>query len=347
MTKSKKILGSIIGAIILLLVILFVFYMQGVSSVSNEDKQVIVTIEKGQGASSILNTLDEAGLVKNKLCGSLFLKLNHFTNLQANTYIFNENMDLNEMFSIMEKPKDQYVLRTKVTIKEGNTIPEVADSIAKGLNIQKEDVLKVLNDKTYIQSLIKEYWFLDDDVLKSGIKYPLEGYFYPETYLLNNKEVKVEDVVKEALDMMDEKLSPLKDDISKTKWSTHQFLTFASIVERESLFDDDRPKIAGVFINRLDKKMKLQSDITVNYAWQRSGVKVSYQHLTIDSPYNTYKYVGLPIGPISTVSLKTMEACINYEKSEYLYFFAKEDGKVIYSKTLEEHNKAVKENKWY
>lgn len=347
MSKSKKILGSVIGAIILLLVVLFVFYMQGVSSVSNEDKQVIVTIEKGQGANSILNTLDEAGLVKNKLCGSLFLKLNHFTNLQANTYIFNENMDLNEMFSIMEKPKDQYVLRTKVTIKEGNTIPEVASSIAKGLEVKKDDVLKILNDKSYIQSLIKEYWFLTDDVLKSGIKYPLEGYLYPETYLLNNKEVKVEDVIKEALDMMDEKLSPFKDDIKNMKWSTHQFLTFASVVERESLFDKDRPKIAGVFINRLNNKMKLQSDITVNYAWQRTGVKVTYQHLAIDSPYNTYKYAGLPIGPISTVSLKTIEACIDYEKNDYLYFFAKENGEVIYSKTLQEHNKAVKENKWY
>jgi len=347
MNSKKKILGTILGAVIIAVIIAFVFYMQGVSSVSNEDKEVIVTIEKGQGANSILNTLDEAGLVKNKLCGSLFLKLNHFDHLQANTYILNENMDLNEIFSIMERPKDQYVLRTKVTIKEGNTIPEVANSIAQSLEVKKEDVLKTLNDKTYLQSLIKEYWFLTDDILQSGIKYPLEGYLFPETYLLNNKEVKVEDVVKEALDMMDQKLTPLKDDIEKTKWSTHQFLSFASVVERESLFDNDRAKIAGVFINRLNQNMKLQSDITVNYAWQRTGVKVSYQHLSIDSPYNTYKYGGLPIGPISTVSLKTMEACIHYEKSDYLYFFAKENGEVIYSKTLAEHNKAVKENKWY
>ena len=321
--------------------------MQGVSSVSNEDTQVIVTVEKGQGASSILNTLDEAGLVNNKLCGKIFLKLNHFDSLQANTYIFSTNMSLNEMFSVMEKPTDEYILRTRITIKEGNTLVEVAASIAEALEKDSDEVLKVMNDETVLKTFIDEYWFLTDEILQSGIKYPLEGYLYPETYLFSSKDTLVEDILRAALDMMDEKLTPIKDDIEKMNWSVHEFLSFASVVERESLFDEDRPKIAGVFINRLNSNMRLQSDITVNYAWQRTGVKVTYDHLAIDSPYNTYKYAGLPIGPISTVPYVTMEACINYEDSDYLYFFAKEDGTVIYSKTLNEHNKAIKENKWY
>lgn len=345
--SKKKLITIIIGIIAVAAVGLSVFYMQGVSSVSNEDKEVIVTIENGQGATSILNTLDEAGLVNNKLCGKIFLKLNHFESLQANTYIFNKNMNLNEMFSIMEKPSDEYVLRTKVTIKEGNTIPEVASLIGEALGLSKDNVLKVMSDKSLLNTLIDEYWFLTDDILQSGIKYPLEGYLYPETYLFSSEEVKVEDVLREALDMMNEKITPLKEDIEKMNWTVHQFLSFASVVERESLFDEDRPKIAEVFLNRLETNMRLQSDITVNYAWQRTGVKVTYEHLAIDSPYNTYKYAGLPIGPISTVPYITMDACINHDDSDYLYFFAKEDGTVIYSKTLEEHNQAIKENKWY
>lgn len=344
---KKKLLTIIIGFVVVAVVGVSVFYMNGVSSVSNNDKEVIVTIEKGQGASSILNTLDEAGLVNNKLCGKIFLKLNNFDNLQANTYIFNENMSLNDMFSIMEKPSGEFILRTKVTIKEGNTMPEVAASIAEALDMSKDDVLKQLADKTFLNDLIKDYWFITDDILKSGIKYPLEGYLYPETYLFNLDEANVEKIIRESLDMMDEKLTPIKDSISHMKWSIHEFLTFASVVERESLFDKDRPIIAEVFLNRLAINMRLQSDITVNYAWQRTGVDVTYDHLKIDSPYNTYKVYGLPIGPISTVSLKTMESCINHDNHDYLFFFAKKDGTVIYSKTLDEHNKAVKENKWY
>lgn len=345
--KKKKYLFGLISFFIMIIVGICLFYINGVSSVSNEDKDVIVTIEKGQGASSILDRLDEAGLVNNKLCGKIFLKLNHFQSLQANTYIFNENMNLNDMFSIMENPKNKYILRTKITIKEGTTILDISKEIANKLDLKEEEVLNQLSNKEFLNQLIKDYWFIDSDILNSNIKYPLEGYLYPETYLFNLEEVSVENIVRQALDMMDEKITPYKESINKMNWSIHQFLTFSSIVERESLFDKDRPIIAEVFLNRLATNMRLQSDITVNYAWQRDGVDVTYKHLQIDSPYNTYKYNGLPIGPISTVSLKTMDACIHHDNNDYFYFFAKEDGSVIYSKTLEEHNKAVKEYKWY
>ena len=346
MSKSKKII-IFVGVIALLILAVSIYYIQGVSSVSKNKEDVVVTIENGQGVQSILETLDDAGLIKNRMCADIFLKLNHFTNLKANTYILNKGMNLNDIFSILEKPSSKYVLSTKITIKEGETIPEIVKTISKEMKLNEKDVLKELNDKKYLKSLIKEYWFLDNDILKDGIKYPLEGYLYPETYLLSHKDPTVKSFIEEALDMMDEKLAPLKEDIKKMNWSTHQFLTFSSIVERESLFDEDRPQIAGVFMNRLNTNMRLQSDITVNYAWQKTGVKVTLNQLTIDSPYNTYKYNGLPIGTISSVSLKTMKSCIYYQINDYLYFFAKKDGKVIYSKTLEEHNRAVKENKWY
>ena len=138
------------------------------------------------------------------------------------------------------------------------------------------------------------------------------------------------------LDYMDQHLTPYKDSMTKLGYTPHQFLTLCSVVERESLFDKDRPAIAGVFINRLKIGMRLQSDITVNYALNRTGVKVTTKMTKTDSPYNTYKYAQ-----------KTMDAVANYTPSDYLFFFAKKDGTVIYSKTYEEHQKAVKENKWY
>lgn len=346
---TKIILGVVIGLFVLGCagaIFAWNYYKKGIAAVSNKSEEVIITVENGQTATSILYTLDEAGLLKDVYCGKIFLKLNEIGNLQANSYILNRNMSLEEIFAVMENPTDEYVVKRKVTIVEGTTIPEIAEAIAKAYEVETTEVMDLLNDETFLNKLIEEYWFLSDDILKEGIKYPLEGYLYPETYMFNIN-VGMESVIKAALDTMGEMLTPIKEHIESMEWTVHEFLTFVSIVEREALFDADRPVIAGVFMNRLAKKMRLQSDITVNYAWDRTGVDVSYSHLEIDSPYNTYKYRGLPIGPISTVSKVTIDASVNYQEHNYLYFFAKEDGTVIYSSTLAEHNAAVSKYKWY
>jgi len=322
------------------------YYKEGIAPVSDKSKELIVTVENGQTATSVLYTLDEAGLVNNVLCGKVYLKLNDVGNLQANSYILNENMSLEEIFKVMTKPTADRVVQCSVTILDGYSLKDISESIAKALEIESLEVMKLLNDEVFLNSLIEKYWFITDEILKEGIKYPLEGYLYPETYLYNSNAT-LEDVIYGSLDMMDKHLTKARASFEARGWTAHDFLTFASIVERESLFDEDRPKIAGVFMNRLEKNMLLQSDITVNYAWDRTGVDVTYAHLEIDSPYNTYKYAGLPIGPISTVSGVTLDACVNYEDNEYYYFFAKEDGTVIYSRNLNEHNNAVKNNRWY
>ena len=346
----KKIILSIIVILFLLggagVLFAWTYYNNGIKAVSKESEEVIVTVEPGQSAYSILNTLDEAGLVNNVLCGKIYLKLNEVGNLQANSYILNKNMSIEELFAVMANPSDENIMQFQVTILDGATLPEIAESIATSLEISSDEVMNLLNDKDFLNTLINDYWFITEDILQDGIRYPLEGYLYPETYQLNANNT-LKDVIKASLDMMDAKLTEVKGSIDAMGFSVHEFLTFTSVVERESLFDTDRPIIAGVFKNRLDINMLLQSDITVNYAWERTGVDVSYDHLKIDSPYNTYKYKGLPIGPISTVSAVTIDACANYEHHDYLYFFAKADGTVIYSKSLDEHNAAVKAIKWY
>lgn len=273
--KNKKLIGIIAGVVIVFIIGVIIFYNVGISSVSSKDEDVIVTVEQGSTSSSILDALDEAGLVKNKLCGQIFLKLNRYNHLQANTYILNKNMSLSDIFSLIENPDIDHIVLSKLTIKEGTTIPEVAKEFAQILNISVDEVIKQWEDQAYLKSLIDEYWFIDDSILDSEILYPLEGYLYPETYYITEKEPDLKSMTKLALDMMDEQLSVYRKDIEKLGWTPHQFLTFASIVERESLYDEDRPIIAGVFMNRLNQDMLLQSDITVNYAWQRTGVDVS------------------------------------------------------------------------
>lgn len=351
--KNKKTILIVVGAIVAIFMIGSVFfYNNGISAVSSNEEEVVVKIESGSSASQMLNALDDAGLVKNKLCGKLFLKLNHFDNLQANTYILNKNMSLSKIFSIIEDPEFQYIVKSKLTIKEGNTIPEVAKAFSELLDMSDKDIIKTWSSKDYLQSLIKDYWFIDESILNKDIMYPLEGYLYPETYYVTDEEPTIESVTKLSLDMMDKQLSQYKDAIQKMGWTPHQFLSFASVVERESGTDaSDRPMIAGVFKNRLEQGMLLQSDITVNYAWQRTGVDVSYSHLEINSLYNTYKYTGLPIGPISTVPVSTMKSCIEYTHHNYLYFFAMKDpedltkAKVVYTKSYSEHTSEVQKAK--
>ena len=146
---------------------------------------------------------------------------------------------------------------------------------------------------------------------------------------------------------MDQHLTVYKDQISKSGFTMHQFLTLSSIVEKETLYEKDISPIAGVFINRLNKNMPLGSDITINYALGRTGVKVTSDMLKTPSPYNTYLNKGLPVGPVASVQDKTIKGVLNYTKSDYLYFFAKKDGTVVYSKTYQEHQEEIKKYKWY
>lgn len=352
MSKFK---GSNIKGILIILIVAVVlitggafFYLGGIGAVDAKNNDTItVNIPSGSGASSIVDILDENGLVKNKLCAKIHAKINGYDSLQANSYMFNKSMTLPEMFEAINTGDFEYISKEQFTIIEGATIPQAAEAMAQELPYTEKEILAAWSDKDYLKELIEKYWFITDDVLADGIMYPLEGYIYPETYFVTDENATIEDITAVMLDKTDEELSERKEAIEKSGRSVHEFLALSSIVENESLFEKDRPKIAGVFINRLNEDMALQSDITVLYALQEKRVDVTYADLEVDSKYNTYKNTGLPVGPVCAVSASTMDDVLNYEKSDYLYFFATENGEVIYSKTLEEHEKVVEENIWY
>lgn len=351
-TKKKgtiKIVVIILAVVVLLLAGGFVFYVHGISATDPKSKETItVTVGDGVGALQILNQLDEEGLVQNKLCAKIFVKLYAPGNIQANTYVLSRSMTLTEIFEAMETGNPKYISQSRFTVVEGTTIPQAAEAIASEAGISQEEILQKWSDTAYLNSLIQKYWFLTDEILNPDLKYPLEGYLYPETYFLPAENPDLEKLTESMLDKMDEALTPLKSNIqSKLGMTIHQFLSFASVVEAESLFEEDRARIAGVFKNRLDQNMPLQSDITVLYALGEKRVNISIAETQIDSKYNTYKYTGLPVGPVCAVTAGAMEDSVNYEPSDFLFFFATEDGKVLYSRTYAEHQKIVNENKWY
>lgn len=348
--SNKKLCIVIIAvlAVIILAVCGLLIYNNGLGPVDeNDDEAITVEIPSGSGAISIIDILDENGLIKSPSIAKLHVRLGGYDSLQANTYIFSKNMGLKEILSAINTGDFNYLSKNQITIIEGSTLPQAAASIAEKLPYSAEEIMAVWNDRDYLNELIDEYWFLTDEILDDGIMFPLEGYLYPETYIVTDEEISIEELTKIILSMTDQQLSERKEDIEATGMTVHQFLSLTSVVECESLYEKDRPIIAGVFINRLEQGMPLQSDITVLYALQEKRVNVTYQDLEAESKYNTYKYTGLPIGPVSAVSAPAMDDVISYEKTDYLFFFAKEDGTVIYSKTLEEHEKAIEENLWY
>lgn len=353
MDKTKKKDRSKSLVIVLAIIVVFLagslgFYVFGTSATEpgNTD-EVVIEIENGSGALMILNQLDNAGLVKNSFCGKILVKLTS-PDVLAGTYAFNKDMTLTQIFKALDDHDMNYMIQNRLTIIEGATIPQAAAAFSEVSGISEDEIIKAWADKDFLNELIDEYWFLTDEILQDGIMYPLEGYLYPETYFIPEENVDIQAVTRDILDKTDAELSPYKNDIQqKLGFTVHQFLTFASVVERESLFEDDRPMIAGVFLNRLFEGMALQSDITVLYALGESHVDVSIAETQVDSPYNTYKNPGLPIGPICAVPARTMDDCINYETSDYFFFFATEDGDVIYTETYDEHQKVVEENKWY
>lgn len=350
---AKK--SSNLKAIFIVVLIAFIIitggsfvYLNGLGPVDRSNEETIsVLIPEGSGGSYIVEILDENGLVKNKTIAKIHVRIGGYDSLQANTYMFSKSMSLTEMFKAINTGDFEYLSKETLTIREGLTIPQVADAISAELPFTKEELIKKWSDKEYLRQIIDNYWFISDDILNEDIKYPLEGYLYPETYFITEENPSIESITAMMLDMMDTQLSTIKRDLGESDYSIHQLLTLASIVEKESSnVAEAMPEVAGVFINRINKGMSLGSDVTVNYIFEKDGVELTMSQLDSDSKYNTRKFAGLPPSPICTVNLNAIDSVLNYQQTENMFFYATPEGEIIFSKTVEEHNKAVEEHPW-
>ena len=191
---------------------------------------------------------------------------------------------------------------------------------------------------------------------KPDIYYSLEGYFYPDTYIFENKDVNVKYIFSFVLNYTDKVLSKYKEEIENSGLTVHQVLTIASIAELEGESNDDRAGIVSVFFNRINSKMSLGSDVTTYYAFH---VKMGESDLTKAqiNTYNPYNTRGpnmegkIPIGPICNPSESSINSVLNYEDTDYYYFVSDKTGKAYFTKTYAEHQKIIKqlkdENLWF
>ena len=318
-----------------------------------------VQIPDGSNAQEIGSTLEKSGVIKNGLIFTLYVKYKNYNELKSGYYNLQKSMSVEDIIKELQKggtPEPQEVTLASLTIPEGYTLEQIAQTIGQLQGNFKEPLtaeafLAKVQDETFIAQEVSKYPNLLASLpaKDSGVRYRLEGYLFPATFTIKESTT-VESLIDEMLAAMDKNLSSHYATIKEKNLTVNELLTIASLVEKEGAKTEDRKLIAGVFYNRLNLGMPLQSNIAILYAEGKLGQNISLSDdaaidTSIDSPYNVYTKVGLMPGPVDSPSLDAIESSINQTKSDYLYFVANvQDGKVYYSTTLEEHDRNVQEH---
>ncbi|CQR46926.1 putative aminodeoxychorismate lyase [Paraliobacillus sp. PM-2] len=354
-SKEASTVRKIVLSLLLLLSILIVvggvsgyFYIKnGLEPVNpSDDTKQTVTIPLGSSTSQIASILEDDGIISNDLIYRFYVKFNNVSQFQAGDYQLSPSMSLKE---ITEKLQTGVVMQDpvlSVTIPEGKTLEEIADLFEQHANISANQFMEKMKDQDYIEPLIEAYpEILSDEILAEDIRYPLEGYLFAATYQFYDENPSVDMIVHDMLEKTEQVvLNYLPQIQEKKSYSVHDVLTLASLVEKEARTQKDRKRIAGVFFNRLDKDMILQTDPTVLYALGEHKERVLYKDLEVDSPYNTYQTKGLTPGPISNFGENSLKAVLDPENTSYFYFVAAPDGSVYYAETYEQHKRLVNEH---
>ena len=326
---------------------------------ANSKQYVTVQIPEGANLQQIGDTLENSGLVKHGFIFSLYAKYKDYSDLKSGYYNLQKSMSTDDIIKELQKggtPQPQEVALANLTIPEGYTLDQIAQTVGQLQGEFKEPLtaeafLAKVQDETFISQLVAKYPTLLGSLptKESGVRYRLEGYLFPATYSIKESTT-VESLIDEMVAAMDQNLSGHYTAIKEKNLTVNELLTIASLVEKEGLKTDDRKLIAGVFYNRLNLGMPLQSNIAILYAEGKLGQNISLADdaaidTTINSPYNVYTNLGLMPGPVDSPSLDAIEASINQTKSDNLYFVANvQDGKVYFATTREEHDRNVAEH---
>lgn len=309
----------------------------------NNDTEVLFTIASGWSQRKTAQELKNAGLIKNDIIFILYSKMTNKNTYLAGEYSLKKSMNVDEILDSINKGDNLYIDVINVTFVEGKRFTYYAGLIEEKFGISKDSVIEKCKNKEYLQTLIDKYWFLTDDILNTNIYYPLEGYLYPDTYEFHSKS-SIETIIGKMLDATEKRLDPYKEKIVTSGMSVHSLLTIASVVELEAVTSDDRVIVAGLFNNRLNKNMGLESDVTTYYAEQKQlSEKLYMSEINRCNAYNTRGTCvkGLPVGPICSPSYTSIIAAIEPGNTEYLFFVADTHNKLYYATTLEEHNNNI------
>lgn len=324
--KAKKkrfgILAAAAAAVIILICIFSRSFTSGTAA---------VTIPEGSSTPQIAEILRENGVIRSKTWFMARLAVSPYKGkLQYGTFKLDKNASLNEIFETLAT-KGAKKNTVTLTIPEGFSVEKIKQRVCDS---------GLCTDSEFERALSKnyDYSFLSAVPQSKDINYRLQGFLYPSTYEFYS-DADAETIITAMLDEFEKQIMPLFSDNGKL----YDTLTKASLIEREAKLDSERPIIAGVIENRLNLDMPLQIDACIVYAIS-DGLynveKVYYKDLQTDSKYNTYKYKGLPAGPICSPGLSSVKAALHPSQHRYLYYHtdtSKNDGSHIFTETYEQH----------
>ena len=326
---------------------------------ASSKQYVTVQIPEGANVQTIGSTLEKSGLIKHGVIFAFYAKYKNYSDLKSGYYNLQKSMSTEDIIHELQKggtAEAQEPALASLTIPEGYTIDQIAQAVGQLQGDFKEPLtadafLAKVQDENFISQEVAKYPSLLESLptKESGVRYRLEGFLFPATYSIKESTT-IESLIDDMLAAMDKTLAPHYSAIKSKNLTVNELLTIASLVEKEGAKTEDRKLIAGVFYNRLNLGMPLQSNIAILYAQGKLGQKISLADdagidTTINSPYNVYTKAGLMPGPVDSPSLDAIEASINQTKSDNLYFVANvTDGKVYYAATQEEHDRNVAEH---
>lgn len=355
MNKLLKFFIAIIFIIVVFIISSILVYNYEISAVSKESNIVEFEVVDNSTYLSISKALKDKNLIKSELFYKVYVKLNKPSNLQKGKYVLDKNMNVEKIIDVLSKGNNYNPDTITLTFKEGINMRGIVKVIVDNTNNKEEDIYALLSNENYLDELINKYWFITDEVKNKDIYYSLEGYLYPDTYEYV-KDATVKEILSKMLDRMDEVLTVYKSDLQNSKYSIHQILTLASIVELEAGLTDDRAGVAGVFYNRLNNNYSLGSDVTTYYAAKidMSERDLYQSELNSVNGYNTRSSAmagKLPIGPICIPSSESINAVLNPAVHNYFYFVADKNKKTYFNENYDGHirtiNKLKAEGLWY
>ena len=309
MKNNKKIVNVTTIIVIMIIIITIWQCFKIVDTPLKIKDEEIIEVAEGDSFYGILDKLSEEGKIKNKFLVKLYLKICGIKpEVLEGTYKLNKSMTLNEFVNLLtDSNKD----KVYITIPEGYTIDDIAEKLEEN---------NICNSKEFIDS-VKNYELPKYISNNPNKRYNLEGFLFPDTYSFNKNE-NADFIIKTMLNRFEKVWQEIVEDlnISIPEEEIEKKVNVASIIEKEAVVDSERSFISSVIYNRIAIGMPLQIDATVIYSYGYHIEKMYEKYLEIDSPYNTYMYYGLPIGPISNPGRASLMAALKPKETDYLYY---------------------------
>lgn len=340
--------------IILLILVVMVggygYYRYSLKPINPKNhNQIEIQITPGETSDQVASDLKKDKVIRSPYVFKHYITKHNLNNIQSGYFIVQQDMTLSQIANRLNQQgaasSNLAKSNSSLLIIEGERIDQIANAIPEHSNFTKQQFLNLMKDKAFLKQLSQKYPELLDSAVKSKhTRYPLEGYLYPAVY--NTKKYNtLKDLVTQMVATTNDNVKPYLDKFKSENLTVQQALTLASLVEKEARTPKDMQLVAGVFLNRLDKNMPIQSDVSIQYALNTNKKNLSIKDTQVNSPYNLYRHKGLGPGPFNNPGLEAIKAVANPLDRDkgYLYFVANmKTGKIHFSTTLNQQNQYTK-----